>query len=236
MTAAASERRCDRCAHPLLACECGSEAFGAVDHAGYWDARYLHCGIATVGRLEWSASDLVRRTERDVGLLEALLEEYVPWTDDRPRRLFEMGAGWGRILERLEMGDWDVAGCDASPEAVRLAAERELDVRLYAGGPTSTPDGWADVVLSWTCLQHVPAPAVYDVAREMLRVLRPGGLILVHENTTPDLVPGHAFTTYRTSVELAAIFPAARPLGCLEHEPEADQRGERHSTLVLRAP
>jgi arsenite methyltransferase len=103
------------------------------------------------------------------------------------QRVLEVGFGGGATLEVLvqEKGCGYVAGLDASPEMVRAAERRfaswiaEGRMAVRQGSAESIP--WADAefdrVLSVNSMFYWPDPA--RGAREIRRVLRPGGLLVL---------------------------------------------------------
>ncbi len=52
------------------------------------------------------------------------------------------------------------------------------------------PDASAELVMTFTVLQHMPDAQAEAVIREMARVLAPGGHVLVVEETDPTLEAG----------------------------------------------
>lgn len=100
----------------------------------------------------------------------------------------EVGAGSGRLLIRLgQERPYRLVALDYAPYAVRAVREnlRRSGLRGDAlfGDARSLPfeSGSFDVVLSGGLLEHFREPA--EVIREMVRVLRPGGLFYA------DIVP-----------------------------------------------
>ena len=92
-------------------------------------------------------------------------------------RLLDLGCGDGRITQALarERG-FSVVGLDASPEMVRAAAARGLDVIEASANAIPSPDASFDVVFSNAALHWVDDhPAV---VRHIARVLRPGGRLI----------------------------------------------------------
>jgi len=101
-----------------------------------------------------------------------------------PNQVLDMGCGTGGTLDILrEFGE--PVGIDLEP--IALAASRERGHRrLVLGSGTALPfaSGCFDAALALDVLEHIPDDAA--AAREMARVLRPGGLALV-------TVPAYAF-------------------------------------------
>lgn len=82
----------------------------------------------------------------------------------------------------LEVGSWDANGSvrhrftDCDYAGADIAAGPGVDV-VCPGQDLSWPDGYFDVVMSLECFEH--NPQWQDTLRNMLRMLRPGGLCLV---------------------------------------------------------
>jgi ubiquinone/menaquinone biosynthesis C-methylase UbiE len=104
-------------------------------------------------------------------------------------RVLDVGSGTGYFARLLAgtVGDrGSVEGIDASPEMVGYAnrrARRLANCRFQAGTAESLPypDGRFDVVVSSFVIHHLPEDAQVPALREMRRVLRPGGSLLVAE-------------------------------------------------------
>jgi SAM-dependent methyltransferase len=105
----------------------------------------------------------------------------------RPRRLLEVGAGWGELAEWLARDTGaDVVATDLSPRMVELARERGVDARLADVQALPFADGEFDVVVAAWMLYHVP-----DLERgvaELARVLRPGGRFVAATNSRLHLI------------------------------------------------
>lgn len=97
-------------------------------------------------------------------------------TDRRPR-ILDVGCGTGANLLMLsEYGDAE--GVDVSEDALAFCRERGLDkVRLGAAEKLPYEDGTFDLVTAFDVVEHIDD----DLAglREMRRVLRPGGRVLL---------------------------------------------------------
>jgi len=97
-------------------------------------------------------------------------------TDRRPR-ILDVGCGTGANLLMLSKYG-DAEGVDVSEDALAFCRERGLDkVKLGAGEELPYEDGTFDLVTAFDVVEHMDD----DLAglREMRRVLRPGGRVLL---------------------------------------------------------
>jgi 2-polyprenyl-3-methyl-5-hydroxy-6-metoxy-1,4-benzoquinol methylase len=106
-------------------------------------------------------------------------------------RGLDVGCGQGAYVARMRTLGFDVSGIDASAGQVRLAIRNLGDGSTVSGSVLAIPaaDNAYDFVYIINVLHHL---ASVDEQRrafaEMLRVIRPGGLLFVHEiNTTNAL-------------------------------------------------
>ncbi|MFG2142838.1 class I SAM-dependent methyltransferase [Streptomyces sp. NPDC048696] len=131
----------------------------------------------------------------------------------RPRgRLLDVGCGPGMLVRHLldtRPGDFRITGCDLSPAMIDAATARAKDsgdvewsvARVEA---MPFPDNHFDVVVSMGALEYADADSGL---REIARVVRPGGLVVV--TMLNPLSP------YRL-VEWCLYWPLLRVLGRIE--------------------
>jgi SAM-dependent methyltransferase len=98
----------------------------------------------------------------------------------RARRVLDVGSGTGVLTEELAARtQGQVFGVDVDPVMVEYARQRggRADYRLDDAHDLSFGDGWFDVTACHFLLMWCRNPA--QAAREMVRVTRPGGAVLV---------------------------------------------------------
>ena len=108
-----------------------------------------------------------------VQVLEALRHHVRPGAT-----VLDAGCGTGGLLARLS--EYSTCGCDASARAVELCSARGL-ARVTQARVESLPyaDETMDAVLSLDVLYHAEVDDTVAL-REMSRVLRPGGILIVN--------------------------------------------------------
>ena len=104
-------------------------------------------------------------------------------------RLLDIACGTGRTLHQLAVAHpaLRLYGVDLSPAYVKLARRRLADVAevaLAVENAEALPfaDGAFDVVTSVYLFHELPRNARRNVAREMFRVVRPGGTVVIEDS------------------------------------------------------
>src|SRR5438132_13469194 len=103
----------------------------------------------------------------------------------------EIGPGLGRVAMAMAEHFDRVIGIDVSSEMVEKARRFVTDpsITFEVGDGTTlkpVPDGCADLLYSFTVLQHIPKVSVIDgYLSEAARVLRPGGVAALQWNNDP---------------------------------------------------
>ena len=93
-----------------------------------------------------------------------------------PGRLLDVGCGSGFDLLAMRDRGWQVAGVEMNAQAAGRARAQGLDVRAGGLDEARFPDGAFEAVTLFHVLEHLLDPVA--IAREVARVLRPGGVML----------------------------------------------------------
>jgi SAM-dependent methyltransferase len=104
-------------------------------------------------------------------------------------KVLDVGCGTGRLAERLADAGYNVMGLDQSRGMLHHVRERRPDIPVVAGESTALP--FRDEIFSMTyciaVLHHVAEPgAVRQTLREMSRVTRPGGHVLIWDHNAAN--------------------------------------------------
>ena len=159
------------------------------------------------------------------------------------QRVLEVGFGGGATLEVLiqEKGCGYVGGLDASPEMVRAAERRfapwisEGRIAVRQGSAAEIP--WADAefdrVLSVNSMFYWPDPA--RGAREIRRVLRPGGVLVLglRDKTASDKIGIGRLGYWSPTEEELKTLLADAGFNAISAQSHGD--GARGDFIVLRA-
>ncbi len=138
--------------------------------------------LKAVEKEEYETMLRVEETHWWYGALHRLifqtLETELP--DWREKQILDAGCGTGAILQRLDDPEKNV-GIDLSPEAISICRRRGLN-NVRQGDICTLPfaDGSFDAVICSSVLYHQWVNDVAGAVREMRRVLRPGGLLLIN--------------------------------------------------------
>jgi SAM-dependent methyltransferase len=98
-------------------------------------------------------------------------------------RFLDIGCGTGRWLRRYQQRGFRALGLDATLGMLRTAREHGTAAPLVTGDAQRLPfpDASFDAVSDVTVVQHIPLASQPQVLAEMLRVLKPGGRLILVE-------------------------------------------------------
>src|SRR5262249_35704259 len=93
----------------------------------------------------------------------------------------DLGFGPGHITGYLRDRGVGMRGVDLSPEMIRIAADRQAGIDFRVGDMKSLdlPDASLVGLIAFYAIVHFENSELEIVFREMRRVLRPGGLVMI---------------------------------------------------------
>ena len=120
--------------------------------------------------------------EREWAVLKMLKKENI---DLAQCDVLEVGCGTGHVLERFrEFGAKSVTGVDLMEGRINEGKKNYPHVKLSSGNAAQLPfmEGQFHLVMQFMCLSSVlNSDLRHEVAHEMWRVLKPGGIILFYD-------------------------------------------------------
>lgn len=145
------------------------------------------------------------------------------------QNVLDVGCGTGTLALHLagRVGPGgSVAGVDASPEMINAArakaVRKKVDARFMVAAAQALPfeDETLDAVTTSLTIHHLPEADRLLAVREMLRVLRPGGQLLIAEFQAPARpisrsITRHLFGHAMADNDLTAILTLADDAGAV---------------------
>ncbi|HLZ31115.1 MAG TPA: class I SAM-dependent methyltransferase [Chloroflexota bacterium] len=156
-----------------------------------------------------------------VGRRRATFQALIAAASVQPgQRVLDVGCGTGyfaRLLARAVGPEGLVVGVDASPEMIgfaRRTAGRAANCQFQVGTAEalSFPAEHFDVVVSSLFLHHLPADLQVTALREMRRVLRPDGTLLVADAQIPRAGRWHLLAAITGHLRMAEMVAPLEPL------------------------
>jgi ubiquinone/menaquinone biosynthesis C-methylase UbiE len=160
-----------------------------------WDERARKDAFHYIAswRKDWNPDTFFQSGEEDYQRLVAPVLQRLGW-EPQGKTMLELGCGAGRMTRSFAEHFSRVYAFDISSEmlghAKALFSEAyHVDWILGNGKDLAgMGDESVDFAFSYIVLQHMPEPAfAYGYIREMLRVLKPGGLFLFQYNSVPQM-------------------------------------------------
>lgn len=131
--------------------------------------------ILTFGKLDKAYDHLVSYIEKD-------------------NRVLDIGCGTGALMLRAAERGAKVKGIDINPLMLEIAEKRAIDaaltgkIELFEMGVAELANekpGSYDIVMSGLCFSELTEDELSDTLKEVKRILKPGGLLLIADEQQP---------------------------------------------------
>jgi 2-polyprenyl-3-methyl-5-hydroxy-6-metoxy-1,4-benzoquinol methylase len=132
---------------------------------------------------------------------------------DNGRRLLDVGAHVGVFVQVAQERGWDAWGLEPSLWAVQIGQQRGLNMIQGGLHDTELDSASYDVVTMWDVAEHLLDPL--SEIREVVRVLKPGGLFLAHTINIDSAFSRVMGKHWPWLVEMHNYFFSPRTLGAM---------------------
>jgi 2-polyprenyl-3-methyl-5-hydroxy-6-metoxy-1,4-benzoquinol methylase len=161
--------------------------------------------------------------------LERLVRRFFP--GDRSVSILDIGCGYGSLLHTLrKMGYTDISGLDGSREQVEVAHQLGLDCVRHgdlAEELADTNDAVWDVITAIDVLEHFSKDEILVLLDTIHRVLKPGGLLILHVPNGEAVFSGkiyfgdftHQIAFTQKSISQVAMCAGFTNINCYEDAP-----------------
>jgi ubiquinone/menaquinone biosynthesis C-methylase UbiE len=220
----------------------------ATDHTDHTDVRHAYDTVAA----DYAARLPDTRAEAplDLAMVDAFATAVLQdVADPTTAPVLDAGCGTGRMSSYLTARGLSVRGVDLSPGMVEMAQRDHPDLEFSVASLDELPcdDNEFAGILLWYSIIHTPPQGLDRVLAEAVRVLRPGGHLLVGFQSgtgTRDVAPAYRRLGHEVRLErhlynadelvsrLAAL--GAEEVARLARRGSADERDDQASLLARR--
>jgi ubiquinone/menaquinone biosynthesis C-methylase UbiE len=164
-------------------------------------------------------------TQHKASLIQDLLLER--FFDPAAVHLLDVGCGVAKIHEYFRGKYNGVSGVDVSENSLDIAKVNypEFNYSVYDGQRLPLGDKSVDVTIAICVFHHVPPEQWQELANEMLRVLRPGGISIVIEHNPYNPLTRHIVNTCPLDEGVVLLSPSTlRKLFSLHNQTKVETR------------
>lgn len=149
----------------------------------YWSARAKKSNGALLDAV--CVFDAPESENRSADLIQRrLMAEAIKNAGIVSGSVMEFGCGGGRWCEFFQRQGYKWCGIDISEDMLTMASKKhpQVDLRKTDGQIIPHPDASFDLLYSVTVVHHNPHESQERIFDEMLRVLKPGGTLILYED------------------------------------------------------
>ena len=96
-------------------------------------------------------------------------------------KLLDIGAGKGEIIQAVKKY-YDLPKTNVYAIDQKLPKIKDITTLTYADGKIPLTDKSIDVIMMFAVLHHIPPKPRLEILKEVQRILRPGGLVIIREH------------------------------------------------------
>lgn len=197
--------------------------------SAYWERRARRHGRRSVLNISHTDAEYEHITTWQKSILFPLLQAHLNGSE---RLVLDFGCGPGRFTPGLaQLLGGRAIGVEPIATLLDLApADPQVEYKLLRHGRIPLTDHSVDVL--WICLVLgvIRGRKLHDTLQELRRVVAPGGLVFLVENTTAK--PSRKQIEFRSVAEYAKLVNFAQ----LQHLHDYEDLGETISVLAGRVP
>jgi SAM-dependent methyltransferase len=151
---------------------------GEIEFRRYLESKATEYGFAEPKRSVWLR--YMADARRGESLLTQALDTLAV-TDRRPRRVMDLGCGFGGLLRAIAARYGAAYGVEILADRAAWAKRRCRSGQVVCADAAALPwpDGFFDLVLSTDVFEHVDFRRQQAAAHEIFRVLAPGGMAYI---------------------------------------------------------
>lgn len=130
-------------------------------------------------------------------LILTRLQTYHPFvkpliSESKTARVIDLGCGRGEWLELVNSWGFSGLGFDSDEGMLQACAQRKLAAEKMdvIDALKEQPDSSASIVSAFHLVEHLPFPHLQILVKEALRVLQPGGLLIMETPNPENIVVG----------------------------------------------
>jgi len=163
----------------------GEAAFGSKDAAMQADERLLK-------DFYFAFEERFRGSSEEIGERLSVYLPYLSQTPQGPQPVVDIGCGRGEWLELLRDAGYAAVGIDSDPAMVNHGKSRNLEIVQSDGLSylASLADRSVRAVSAFHLFEHLPFGVTLQMLKEIVRVVRPGGVALFETPNPHNILVG----------------------------------------------